>query len=322
MKLSQAIDGFVFALKADGYSLSTVDLYRIMLAVLTSFLDDCDVDEITSSDLTRYFAYLRTDYKPQRQGSNVEPLSGSTLQNHWKANRRFFRWAQDEIGLKERPDVRLKLPSNNPRTILPLSEADIRALLDAAEYTREAQASGRRNFRMKRSTGDRDSAFIILLLDTGLRCGEACRLNIKDVDLENGEVFIAPFGNSRRKTKSRVVPVGKAARRILWRYLTTRQDAAKDDPLFSTITGRRLNNNSARLLLKSLGEKAGVSNCHPHRLRHTFAVEYLRNGGDIFTLQMILGHSSLDMVRVYLQLVKADAKNAHRRSSPADKWRL
>jgi integrase len=80
--------------------------------------------------------------------------------------------------------------------------------------------------------------------------------------------------------------------------------------------------NAIHLLLANLGSKAGVKNAHPHRLRHTFAVEYLRNEGDIFTLQMILGHSTLDMVRNYLQLAKADAKNAHRRASPADRWKL
>lgn len=88
------------------------------------------------------------------------------------------------------------------------------------------------------------------------------------------------------------------------------------------MAGRRMTNSAIRLLLTDLGRKAGIKNAHLHRLRHTFAVEYLRNEGDIFTLQMILGRSSLDMVRNYLQLAKADAKNAHRRASPADKWKL
>jgi len=89
-----------------------------------------------------------------------------------------------------------------------------------------------------------------------------------------------------------------------------------DEPLFLTTFSRRMNPYAIRLFLKDLGDKADMKNYHPHRLRHTFAVEYLRNDGDIFTLQMILGNSSLDMVRHYLQLVKADVKNAHRRASP------
>ena len=175
---------------------------------------------------------------------------------------------------------------------------------------------------MKRSTSDRDIALIILLLDTGIRSGEACRLNIKDLDLENGEVLITPYGSSQRKTKSRVLPIGKATRRALWRYLASRSGTDGNDPLFLTVAGKRMNPNSVRLLLTDLGVKASVPNCHPHRFRHTFAVEYLRNDGDIFTLQMILGHESLDMVRRYLQLARSDAVNAHRRSSPADKLKL
>ena len=76
------------------------------------------------------------------------------------------------------------------------------------------------------------------------------------------------------------------------------------------------------MLFINRNENAGIKNAHPQRLRHTFVVKYLRNEGDIFTLQMILGHSSLDMVSNYLQLAKADAKNAHRRASPADKRKL
>ena len=66
----------------------------------------------------------------------------------------------------------------------------------------------------------------------------------------------------------------------------------------------------------------GVGSVYPHRLRDTIATEYLRNGGNIYTLQAILGHSSLDMVRRYLAIVQADLDTQHRSASPVKNWRL
>jgi integrase len=74
--------------------------------------------------------------------------------------------------------------------------------------------------------------------------------------------------------------------------------------------------------LLRLGEVAGVPDVKAHRFRHTFAITYLRNDGDIFTLQKILGHTSLDMVYRYLHITQHDAAKAHRRASPADNWQL
>ena len=79
-----------------------------------------------------------------------------------------------------------------------------------------------------------------------------------------------------------------------------------------------------------LGAKAGVSDCHPHRFRHTFAVNFLRNGGNAFGLQMALGHTTLQMVQTYLALAQADPSTAlrtgldaaHRKASPVENWRL
>jgi integrase/recombinase XerD len=165
-------------------------------------------------------------------------------------------------------------------------------------------------------------ALILLLLDTGMRAGEAGRLDVCDVDLVNSEIFIQPYGSSMRKTKSRAIPIGKSTQRALWKYLASRDDPQPDDPFFLGLTGKAIDNHTILQIVRKLGDKAGVKNCHPHRLRHTFAIEYLRNGGDIFTLQKILGHSSLEMVQHYLAVAKTDTTAAHKRASPADRWRL
>jgi site-specific recombinase XerD len=86
--------------------------------------------------------------------------------------------------------------------------------------------------------------------------------------------------------------------------------------------GHEMNRSRLLKILVSLGKRSGVSDVHPHRFRHTFAIQYLRNGGDPYTLQALLGHSSLDMVKVYLRIAQIDIDTAHRRASPVNNWKL
>lgn len=80
--------------------------------------------------------------------------------------------------------------------------------------------------------------------------------------------------------------------------------------------------NALRLMMNRLTRRSGVERLHAHLLRHTFAVNYLVNGGDVFSLQQILGHTTLDMVRRYINLTNTPVMAQHNRLSPVDRMNL
>jgi integrase/recombinase XerD len=320
MKLAEASKGFLL-MKATEYSPNTLKIYEWALSNLCAFLNDPEVKKITDLDLQRFLLFLQNDYQPNRKNGESGPLKPRSIENAWTAIRSFFNWATEEFTLKKRPDRNIKRPRYQPAVIVPFSEEEIRSLLKACERTTPAKPSNRNTFTMRRRTASRDTAILLVLLDSGLRVSECARLKVKNVNMETGEVFVAPFGTGQ-KTKSRVVILGKAAKRAVWRYLSSREDSRQDDPLFLTERGASMDRNSIRLLLSDLGRKTGIADVHPHRFRHTMAIFFLRNGGDVFSLKRLLGHSSLTMVEHYLQLAQTDVAQAHRNASPADRMRL
>ena len=117
--------------------------------------------------------------------------------------------------------------------------------------------------------------------------------------------------------KQRVVRIGNKAQKILLKYLTPYRRSTSNH-LFINRYSEPLDVLGIKMLIKRLGERARVK-VHPHKLRHTFAISYLRSGGDVFSLQYLLGHSTLQMTQRYLQSLNAeDTMNAHRKFSPLD----
>jgi integrase/recombinase XerD len=288
---------------------------------LAQYLDDPEIDSVRPNDLKRFLLYLRTDYRPNRPGGDDTPLSESAIDNHWKAIRSFWSWAEESLGCK-RPDYDLPRTKFQTPVIIPFKESEVKAILQSCSYTRDYNNPlTTKSYRTKRPTAERDSALILLMLDTGLRVSEIARLRIEHIDLPTGAIHILPHG-SGQKTKPRIVYLGVSAKRAVWRYLACRDETPQDEPLFLTDEGNTLRENQIRHLLRYLGERAGVRYCHPHRFRHTMAIEFIRNRGDVYSLQRILGHSTLTMCLKYLDLSRDDVAEAHRRASPADNWRL
>ena len=201
----------------------------------------------------------------------------------------------------------LDAPQPKLGVVDPFDEAEIRLLLRMAANTSEHVLQLR------------DKAIILFLLDTGVRASELCGLQISHVDLKEGDALVRGKGRlDKGQGKERRVIFGASARLALRAYLLHSDEPSPKRKLFVTQNGKKIDRRHLSTHLRRLGLRAGVEPCYPHRFRHTFAIMYLRNGGDIYTLQRLLGHSSLDMVKRYLAIAQTDIESAHRRAGPVD----
>jgi integrase/recombinase XerD len=320
MQLSKALEGYKIASLAAGYSQLTLITYISALNTLIEYLGDKEIGLITSGDLHQFMSYLVTQYVPERRNNpnNTSKLSSASHHRYWKAIRSFFKWAGDELGIN-RPDLTLKMPSWESKEIVPFSEEEIISLLKSCEFANVPEGK-RKSYKIKKPNALRNKAILLTLLDAGIRVGELTRLRVCDVNLENGEVYIHPF--HVKKSHSRTTFIGKTARKVLWHYLVNREGVRPEEILFVTSTNKPMTCQRVLNLLAGLGRSAGVKSVHPHRFRHTFAIQYLRNGGDVFTLQRLLGHKRLEMVNHYLNISTYDTHQAHLKASPVDRWAL
>jgi integrase/DNA-binding XRE family transcriptional regulator len=147
---------------------------------------------------------------------------------------------------------------------------------------------------------------------------ELVALKLRDYDRKRGQVMI----RHGKGDKTRVIFVGNATRQAIWRYLAERGDLPDSAPLFATHDGKPLDRYNVYKMLHLIGRRAGVRNVYPHRFRHTFAIAFLRNGGNPLELQEMLGHARLDTVRIYVHLAEIDLERAQKNASPADNWHL
>ena len=255
--------------------------------------------------------HAATPVKPRR-------ITSKTLRNAWGTLSVFWRWVSSEFSIDN--PFRVAPVKAYMKPINPLTQEEVEAILKECDALEKHFKDGK-IYSSKRPTSLRDKAIIMTLLDTGMRVGELIGIKLGDLNFETGRILVTGKGQ-----KQRFVYLGKVSRQVLWRYVTDRyprNNPPVDEPLFLHKDGiHALTNSGILLLVRRMGKKASVANVHPHRFRHTFAIQFLRNGGNIFELQHILGHEDLSMVKNYVQLAQLDIELASRKASPADNWRL
>jgi len=232
-------------------------------------------------------------------------LSTATIQAYIRVLKAFFSWATREEYLKSNPMTVIPMPKSATKIINTFTDEQVAKLTDVC--LRSAV------------NGHRDLTILLLFLDSGLRVSELVAIELDNVNLHEGHIII----HQAKGQKERIIPVGSIVQKSLWKYINQYRPRPLTDNitrLFLSNSGLPLTRNGIQQMMRRLARRAGITGvrCSPHTLRHTFSKRYLTNGGDIFSLQRILGHSSLASVRIYLNLSACDIKKQHQRFSPVD----
>jgi len=327
ISLAVAIEGYLLDAGARQLSVCTISDYKNSFRHFTEYIGDPPIADITTDDVRQFLASLNgAEITPN--GHAPRPtikLSKKSILNIHTALSSLWTWAVRE-GFVRKHIVRPIRPAKpEERAIEPFTRADVEAILAHCQFSRSYTRPGKAECANTRATGQRDRAIILLLLDTGMRASELTAdprreipgLLIKNVDLQNRYIKVLGKGD-----KERILPISNSTTKALWKYLVTRDDPPPDQPLFLSMHGKPLTRNGLLQVIKSIAQRAGVPGAHPHRFRHTFAINFLRNGGKTLELQRLLGHTSLDMVNRYVNLAQVDLDEAHKRASPVSNWNL
>jgi integrase/recombinase XerD len=306
MQLSDVVAGYWLDRRMT-VSPATYKAYAHWFKLLTNFLDDKEFLKITAADIKGFFGYLLEERE----------LSKRSVHDSWIPLSSLWTWAENELrAVHIIREGKIKPLKYQEKPVEPFTQAEVQRLVSGAGFTAFTRQGKR--VRMKRHMADRDVAIILTLLDCGLRASELCNLKIANYDKERGRLHII----GGKGDKDRFVFLGSRAQKAIWKMLIVRKGAKSTDPLFAAKSDKPLDRNNLRHMVQAIAKRVEVTDCHPHRFRHTFAINFLRNGGNVAELQKILGHTSIDMSLHYAKLAEVDLEQAAKKYSPADNWRL
>jgi len=284
-------------MKAEGKSPATIRWYSEMIRSFVSFLLAVDREPI----LGEFTLENARDFIINEQERQVSPY---TVQARARALKGFNSWLFGEGYQVKNVLALLKIPKAPIKLIEPLTTEEIDLLLSVQNPLT--------------AIGSRNLAILITLLGTGIRESELSNLRDDDSHIEEGYIKVMGKGS-----KERVIPLGAVVQKILWRYIfhfRPEPESEMDNYLFLTMDGKKLRSNAIKLLLSRWGKRAEVPRLHAHLCRHTFATNFLiHNCGDVFRLQQILGHTTLEMVKRYVHYASIESMIQGQVSSPLDR---
>jgi site-specific recombinase XerD len=260
-------------LRAERKSPKTIDGYTESARQLVDFL--------TAAGMPTEAHAVRREHVEAFIVHLLETRSPATASVRFRAIQQLFKWLADEGEIPTSPMERMKPPKLDEPEVPVIDDADIRKLVAACKGTGFAER--------------RDTALVLLLLDTGGRLSEVSGLKVDQINWDHGVAMV--LGKGRRE---RSLPMGPTTLKALDGYVRARRRHGAADSEWLWLGGKgRLTGSGIRQAIRRRCREAGIDEIHPHQLRHTFAHSFLAAGGNETDLMRLAGWRSRSMVSRY-----------------------
>jgi integrase/recombinase XerD len=232
----------------------------------------------------------------------LEGAKVTSINHYLRDLRTFLYWCMDEDRKYICPAFKIQLLSGQEEQLKLFSDDEIETILEKPK-------------KNSSFTEWRTWAIVNWVLGTGNRAATICDVKIGDVNFKSKEIVL----HHTKNKKAQIIPLSSSLETVLKEYMRTwRAEATKEDWLFCNIGEEQLTTNALRQAFEKYCNDRGIQKGNIHGLRHNFAKGWVQNNGNMFALQKVLGHSSLDMTRKYVKLFSEDIKEDFDKFSPLD----
>lgn len=312
LTLAGAFELFIQAKKVEGVRDRTLKDYQTHWDYFNRYLDEehpevSELKDLTASVVRGYIDHMMNVPAPTRRDCDREKgLAPNTIKIRLRTLTTMCNFWHDEGLLSPNPVKKIKpIRTDETEELRGLTDDEIRRILISLDERQFAQW--------------RDKVMIIMLLDTGLRINEAVNLTEDQVDFARGVLYVP--SQIAKNRNSREVPFSKQTGQLLKELIRETNDYFDTNGfIFISAYGEPMTAGTVRKRFSRYADKVGLEKFSPHMLRHTFARNYLLNGGDLVSLQRILDHSDISTTRRYIQLCPDEIKKQHDKFSPIKRY--
>lgn len=296
--IGMALEEFIEEKEAAGRSKSTINNYKQSVRLFMEYHDitpEETLDNIKPQNFYKWIAHMEQDY-----------VTPAAINHYLRDCRAFFYWCMAEGEHQYMKPFKIQLVKAQEEQIKLFSDEELELLLDKPKKP---------NAKNNNFTEWRNWAIVNWILATGNRCSTVVDVRLGDINFLKGEITLRHTKNK----KAQIVPLSSSLETAIKEYIRYfRKGAGADGYLFCNVGDEALTTNALRQSFKEYCLARGVNRYNLHGLRHNFSKLWIRNNGDTFRLQKLLGHSSLDMTRKYVELFSEDLKDDFDKYNPLD----